>query len=64
MPTRDAIALILSNTHVAPLQMLPVTETLVGCVMGEDVISAKNIPEKSTTNVDGYAVRCKFILML
>ena len=32
--------------------------------MAEDVFAPQDVPESTTTNVDGYAVRCEYILIL
>jgi hypothetical protein len=59
-PIREAMDLIFANTRVNPVQNLAVDDKLLGFVIAEPVFSAKDIPELPTTNVDGYAVRCKF----
>lgn len=59
VPLREAVSLILQNTPVAPVQTLPVEETLLGSVLADDVTSEQAIPGRPSTNVDGYAVRCK-----
>ncbi|KAI5476996.1 hypothetical protein MNV49_006954 [Pseudohyphozyma bogoriensis] len=57
VPLREAISLILDNTPVTPVQTIPVEEAMLGHVLAEDVVSAMDIPQRPTTNVDGYAVR-------
>lgn len=59
VPVRDAMGLIFQNTSVNNLQIVNLDESLVGSVLAEDVTAAHDIPEQPTTNVDGYAVRCK-----
>lgn len=59
VPLRDAISLVFENTYISPVQTLAVEDSLVGHVLAEDVESAQNIPGRPSTNVDGYAVRCK-----
>lgn len=57
VPVRDAMSIILEQVRVARVLTLPVDEGLLGFVLAEDVVALKNIPERPTTNVDGYAVR-------
>lgn len=64
IPIRDAMDLIFSNTRVNPAQNRAVDDKLLGFVIAESIFSSNNIPELPTTNVDGYAVRCKFSLEL
>ncbi|KAG6373752.1 MoaB/Mog domain-containing protein [Boletus reticuloceps] len=52
-------ALQLILTEIQPLGSLelPVTPTLAGHVLAEDVYAPQNVPSSRTTNVDGYALR-------
>lgn len=42
------------------MQTLAIDEKLVGFVLAESIVCERNIPERSTTSVDGYAVRCEY----
>jgi len=57
---QDALSLIFSHTPAPVTQLLDVASSgsvLRGCILAEDVHSARRIPFSHTTNVDGYAVR-------
>jgi gephyrin len=57
-----ALQLILSEIQpLGPLE-LPVTPALAGHVLAEDVYAPQNVPSSQTTNVDGYALRCKMAM--
>ncbi len=52
----DARANVLSQIHpLAPLQ-LPLTEAY-GCVVAEDTVAEKDLPEFASSAMDGFAVR-------
>ncbi|KAG7447648.1 uncharacterized protein BT62DRAFT_1075023 [Guyanagaster necrorhizus] len=57
----DAMDLIM--TTVKPLEetVLPVTPSLAGYVLAQDVYASHDVPAIPTTNVDGYAVICDAI---
>lgn len=57
---KDALSLIFENTPLTQIETIPVDQNLVGHVLSDDVKSPKNIPSSPSTNIDGYAVRCKF----
>ena len=59
VPVREAISLIFKNTYITPIQSINLSESLLGHVLAEDVAAAHAIPQRPTTNVDGYAVRCE-----
>lgn len=42
---------------------LQVTPALKGHVLAEDVFAPHNVPATATTSVDGYAVRCKLLIV-
>ncbi|KAK0461635.1 uncharacterized protein EV420DRAFT_1639932 [Desarmillaria tabescens] len=57
----DAMDMIM--TTIKPLEetVLPVTPSLAGYVLAQDVYAPHDVPATPTTNVDGYAVICDAI---
>ena len=56
LSVEDARRNVLSEIHpLAPLQ-LPLTEAF-GCVIAEDVIADRDLPEFASSAMDGFAVR-------
>jgi molybdopterin biosynthesis enzyme len=47
------------NTGLALTPKMKVTPALSGHVLAEDVYAPQDVPPTPTTNVDGYAVRCR-----
>jgi gephyrin len=55
----DALQLIIQNTHVNDTITLPVTSSLRGHILAQNVEAPRALPPKATTNVDGYALRAE-----
>ncbi|KAI6040445.1 hypothetical protein EDC04DRAFT_2894173 [Pisolithus marmoratus] len=54
---KDALDIIMTEIQPLGVVTLPVTASLAGHVLAEDVYAPQDIPSSKTTNVDGYAVR-------
>lgn len=54
---KDALDIIMTEVQPLDVVTVPVTPSLAGHVLAEDVYAPEDIPSSPTTNVDGYAVR-------
>ncbi|KAG6331869.1 hypothetical protein ID866_7220, partial [Astraeus odoratus] len=53
----EALEIIINEIQPLGVTTLPVTPSLAGHVLAEDVYAPQDVPQSKTTNVDGYAVR-------
>lgn len=53
----EALSTILDATETNPSISLPTSAELRGSVLAEDVKAPRSLPPRSTTNVDGYALK-------
>src|SRR5260370_28323445 len=53
----DAQKLILGNTQPLTPQLVPLTESALGLLLAEDVVSDLDMPPFDKAMMDGYAVR-------
>ncbi|KAK0190455.1 hypothetical protein F5146DRAFT_1137290 [Armillaria mellea] len=57
----DAMDVIMTTVKPLEVTTVPVTPSLVGHILAQDIYAPHDVPATPTTNVDGYAVICDAI---